>query len=649
MPVSNDEEIRRALMLREVLDRVLQFEKTPCPFIRDFTVELPERPKTPVKKRTWAPPARTVSMNWPPGSPVTPPPEFPSRTRFYNPGARRFSDFGVDTSKTSLTPATSPGNSSKQEGDRPGTPTRRMRMEVSPISCKPLLEEPEPLLSPSATIPRAIPQSMSESPQTPSVEMPNSIEEPLAPTSAASAADTKSTEAQNRKREPTWITKPPSTSTSKAKRPAVIKTQSAGPMAPAPKPVAEGEAVSSCPSLAECGSSGKLEFGSPLGRTKMGSSNQSIDELEGKGGSLEGSGQLRVRRTRLAAFASRRAATAAPLKLRTSSTSTSSSVEREKPSQGIAEPGSPAGSVDSFFSMESWHSPLSPPAGSPTFSPSETYPHPHENIPLFKGQSSAFTATPTVAIWDRNSIGAVAGSEVHSPNTPFTDVHDDALDKTADMSTLEPSWHVEHKETSTFAEAPAQEHMQEELATDSDSLSTSWSSAASRASSRSGRPMRHRAATTSVAISHRNPRALSPLPPAANLLTTDLTPNRAVSATRAIRRIPSSIFNKTCEIIISPPAHLISLMLKVAARITAGEWHGFVFGMDEGGELLDVRWDWSDEAEFHRGWNTSDFDFTSRQVRLGAPKAEYRDPWATPPKEPDLDDGEHWSHSWGVD
>lgn len=48
----NDERARR---LREVLDHILQFEKTPCPFKRDFTVELPEQPSTPLKKKPWTP------------------------------------------------------------------------------------------------------------------------------------------------------------------------------------------------------------------------------------------------------------------------------------------------------------------------------------------------------------------------------------------------------------------------------------------------------------------------------------------------------------------------------------------------------------------------------------------------------------------
>lgn len=47
----------------------------------------------------------------------------------------------------------------------------------------------------------------------------------------------------------------------------------------------------------------------------------------------------------------------------------------------------------------------------------------------------------------------------------------------------------------------------------------------------------------------------------------------------------------------SPPSHLINLMLKVAARIAAGEWRGLVFGVDERGEQIPVQWDWSEDED----------------------------------------------------
>ncbi|KAI9762732.1 MAG: hypothetical protein M1840_001141 [Geoglossum simile] len=44
--------------LKSVFARILQYETTPCPFKRDFTVELPEPPRTPPRKRPWKAPER---------------------------------------------------------------------------------------------------------------------------------------------------------------------------------------------------------------------------------------------------------------------------------------------------------------------------------------------------------------------------------------------------------------------------------------------------------------------------------------------------------------------------------------------------------------------------------------------------------------
>jgi len=52
--------------LKKILGEVLLFEKTPCPFQRDFEVELPEAPATPITKRPWKP------VQGPTPRPVTP-------------------------------------------------------------------------------------------------------------------------------------------------------------------------------------------------------------------------------------------------------------------------------------------------------------------------------------------------------------------------------------------------------------------------------------------------------------------------------------------------------------------------------------------------------------------------------------------------
>jgi len=114
------------------------------------------------------------------------------------------------------------------------------------------------------------------------------------------------------------------------------------------------------------------------------------------------------------------------------------------------------------------------------------------------------------------------------------------------------------------------------------------------------RPHIRRRGTTSSSISPSR-RALSPLPSAANLFAPRRPFGSLSSATRGkldvVRRIPMAIIQTTCEILMSPPSHLINLMLKVAARIAAGEWRGFVFGTDEHGEQIPVHWDWSDDED----------------------------------------------------
>lgn len=666
VPVGNDEEIRTARMLREVLDKILQFEKTPCPFERSFTVELPETPKTPIKKRTWTPPARTVSMNWPPGAPVTPPPEFASRTRFYNPGARRFSDFGVDTTKIGLTPAASPQKAVQRvhdEADKADPPSERERRDVSSVMCGPLPEESEPLSPPLTAVPLSIAQitgaPSSNTHKSPTAMQAIGLAEPV---TLPTLDGRRTAEIPVKKREPIWITK--KTSPHATRKPLEKRSAIAHAVTPRADTCTASHQTDLRPTLSPEGEDSEI---SPLASTICAPIQRDPpNEIEANGGALEGSGQLRVRRTRLAAFASRRAATAPALRLRTSSTSTLNSAKEqaqepqsEEPTS--VEPSSPAESsaesLDSFHSLESWHEPLSPPAASPMFSPSRMYPYPHENIPmtLNRGQTSGFSITPTVSGWDRNSVGAVVGSGCHTPDTPFTEIHEE--DRSPNAETKTSPGHSEEQGHRTTAIPPiALKALPEEDTsgpTDADSISTSWSSAASHTSSNT--PIRHRAATTSVTISHRSPRGLSPLPPAANLLNT--SNNRTASAVRAIRRIPSSIFNTTCEILISPPAHLISLMLKVAARITAGEWRGFVFGMGEGGELVDVRWDWSDDGEVVGGlWEEDDFGFgkahrvASRTSEVPCRKAvEYQDPWATNAEELDLDENGQWSRSWGVD
>ncbi|KAI9680717.1 MAG: hypothetical protein M1817_004157 [Caeruleum heppii] len=55
LPNDTDEHLKLVENLKEVLAKVLRYEKTPCPFKRGFTVELPEEPVTPKRIRPWKP------------------------------------------------------------------------------------------------------------------------------------------------------------------------------------------------------------------------------------------------------------------------------------------------------------------------------------------------------------------------------------------------------------------------------------------------------------------------------------------------------------------------------------------------------------------------------------------------------------------
>lgn len=107
---------------------------------------------------------------------------------------------------------------------------------------------------------------------------------------------------------------------------------------------------------------------------------------------------------------------------------------------------------------------------------------------------------------------------------------------------------------------------------------------------------RHRATTSSLSVRRR---ALSPLPPAANLFTPASTMERRPYKSRleTVKNLPMAIIAKTCEMIMGPPSSLIRLILRVAARIASGQWRGLVYGYGEDGEEIPVQWDYS-EGEF---------------------------------------------------
>lgn len=84
------------------------------------------------------------------------------------------------------------------------------------------------------------------------------------------------------------------------------------------------------------------------------------------------------------------------------------------------------------------------------------------------------------------------------------------------------------------------------------------------------------------------------------------------------RHIPTAIIQKTCEILLSPPSHLLHLMINIASKIAAGEWRGVLFsGYGE------VAWDFEEDyaGPYSAGaWSPND-DFGVPLPRSNLPRS----------------------------
>lgn len=164
---------------------------------------------------------------------------------------------------------------------------------------------------------------------------------------------------------------------------------------------------------------------------------------------------------------------------------------------------------------------------------------------------------------------------------------------------------------------------------------------------------RHRATTSSLSVRRR---ALSPLPPAANLFTPASTMERRPYRSRleTVKNLPMAIIAKTCEMIMGPPSSLLRLILRVAAKIASGQWRGLVYGYGEDGEEIPVQWDYS-EGEFSDWSDDEDYQHNRRSGQ-GKRHSRHRSKHDNTTKEttaqkdlnrrPSSSDD---SRSWGVD
>lgn len=542
LPVDDPDDAHRALILREVLDNILLFEKTECPFQRSFTVELPESSQTPVKLRPWTSEGKNLISS--PFSPLQSPSPSPlTRER-----------------RTTLSASNFVAEYERFWRDKKPREVRRGRSISPTTSDAPYIfsdeELAESLAAYAAAHTRPVLETDEQHSTNPKYPKSNIDIKPLQrPTESPVSDDT---------------TSRPSSSMRHGK----FKTIAA--------PMEETEMYDQ-----DVGSAPARKYTTPSrGRSGDGGNEPS---------SFEGSGHVapvnlsRKRMTRVLAGRSFTAAphpanvvTSHPPKSREVQPARVTSTTTSRPRTKESSPGS---STDSFHPVQSWHTPLtplppSPPSSRPSTPPTTAFPRLHEDNVVSSREprpkdASDFTPTPNRKSTLNPSSSTAAASSVNASSA--LDLHANTPEKPLTPTSVDGEV--------TNARSSALEERQQP---------------------------RPRPRPNSLSISRR---ALSPLPPAANLFShSQRRPSE--SNINAMRRLPSTIIQKTLEVFLGPPIFLVKLMLKVAAKILAGEWRGLVFGIGESGEKIPVQWDYSD-GEFSDWEDDDDYIFPEYMSNRG--------------------------------
>ncbi|KAI5853631.1 inheritance of peroxisomes protein 1-domain-containing protein [Durotheca rogersii] len=527
LPVSKPDDKERALVLREVFDRILLFEKTECPFQRSFTVELPEQPS--VIKKAWTPEGKNLISS--PFSPIVVP--SPRGLR----GQRRASIF------TDWITPTEP------EPDAVFNERRRKSQPVGDYlgdqGSSEMTTPVRDIIAAYYSRPEHLPDQWPEHSQRSKLEdaYPIDAESALVESDNEQCLNT-----------PSRTVRVGDDTGGRAERD--ISLESPVPMTI--KAEAIGDETADEPSSFE--GSGRI---APINLTRKRMSRA----LAGRA--------FNVPSPRPVVLAS------TPSRLRrelSGATSSRPSPQRSQPP--ALHEGSRFGPADPFTSVQSWHPPItplppSPPSSRPVTPSQREFPHPHESVALPRQSSSgkdpqAHASPPDVSGALTPCADKAAGptNAIASPAPPSVPSEGDNV-----VAISLPEAEVPH--TSALEERPEGQN---------------WS-----------RPRHH-----SLSISRH---ALSPLPPAADFFS---APQRQVSQSRVetASRVPGTIIHKTVEILLTPPSYLVNTMLKVAAKIAAGEWRGLVFGLGEGGEKIPVQWDYSD-GEFSSWSDDDDYAVTS--------------------------------------
>lgn len=539
LPVSTQDELDKAQALRTVFDKVLQFEKTPCPFERPFTVPLPDKPIEPVKKKVWAPVQNSSSIDYSKAVEVAAVP-----VKVLDNKPRRGSRLSLRTDRE-MSRELNPESASKQD-----PVSNCMDNEAAPGS---------PRVKPAHT-----------------TLNPSSVERKLTSPGPNPALGDEEVCAAPQEEHAVKRESP--------KLPSSPRSMSGGPQAASLQPLSLSspnfervDVLAQEPeNLIPDNHSGDV----------MATLQQSTVEDEPRPDAIEGSGtqtssmkaKLRRRHT---GFGSLRSAPSAPqLTLIASPPSKQAQrgpVEPDETTSDNAGRASPACSQDSFHSTQSWLSPITPlppsPPGSHQGNNPDTFPYPHDHIAFPAGQDERIEL-PSTPITPRSDSGSlcVAGSEDRTPTQPR--IPQPRLSGDANPYTF-------HDEAGRSSQSLAQ---RVDLRVVEGKHSTAFDRTVVRR------------------------RALSPLPPAATIFqsSNERAPYRPSAL--SMGGIPMMLIAKTCGILLRPPTFLITLMLKIAARITAGEWRGTAVGYDPDGDHIPVDWDYSDsewEDEWEAGYEQS--------------------------------------------
>lgn len=521
LPDSTSDDLEKARALRVVFDNVLQFEKTPCPFERPFTVSLPKQSSEPLKRRSWAPASQPSSIDF---SKVIEVPALPARILDTQPRSMRKSKPRANREALHSLAQVS-GFVGKASEDCEDDTKSISSTEPMPVLVQGLQDCEVVKLAEEGRGFSAFPAGESRYDQVHS-------ELDLCQTSLQSAASPETCLGLENLKVPTL-------------------------------PVHTIESA---------------EVVTPSAGTATAHEDVPADSIEGSG-TIDGGIKTKLRR-RHTGFGSLRSAPSAPqLTLIASPPSKRTSnlnATADQVACGDVGGTSSTCSSDSFHSTHSWLSPITPLAPSPRIVQSEDdkdmfpYPHNHIALPPDHYASTGGLSTPRSTCSDSGMFSACG-----------------SLDRTPTRS--QPRRHVGLNETQQG------NHDRDEL-TDELTQTTSASQFLESVTS-------DRAFTTASERTVVRRRALSPLPPAANMF---YTRNEVVSTTQNLRAsliaLPMLLVAKACGLLLKPPSYLVKLMLVVASRIVAGEWRGTAVGRGPMGEDIPVHWDYSD-SEMDEDWD----------------------------------------------